>query len=315
MTTTTLAVPSRSSFRLVLSLVLLLLGAFVAFLASLVIASLMLPLSEKLVAATPPSGFLPMGAAMVFNAAVNALLLIWAARRSSQRGFALVAQLAVLSFGAQVFMTQVETAYFIAAFPLLHGNFQLYVLVLRGLVTSVLFSFLVALLTGGFGKAPRPQTCFKITVGAAVRAVAWLPVVYIGLYLLFGYYVAWQSPEVRFFYGGPAELNSFSAQWAQTFMDRPEIPVFQYFRGVLWILCLVPLIGAFSGNRWEVVALSALALGFLPTAQLAFANPLMPAAVSLAHFWEVSISTGLFGGLVAWVLTRPETNVAAAPRD
>ena len=35
-------------------------------------------------------------------------------------------------------------------------------------------------------------------------------------------------------------------------------------------------------------------------AGLAFANPLMPAEVSLYHFWEVSISTGIFGALCAW---------------
>jgi len=23
-------------------------------------------------------------------------------------------------------------------------------------------------------------------------------------------------------------------------MDRPEIPAFQYFRGVLWMVCLIP---------------------------------------------------------------------------
>jgi len=28
----------------------------------------------------------------------------------------------------------------------------------------------------------------------------------------------------------------------------------------------------------------------------------MPAGVSLAHFWEVSISTGVFGALCAWFI-------------
>ena len=123
---------------------------------------------------------------------------------------------------------------------------------------------------------------------------------YVVLYLLFGYFVAWQSQEVRLFYGGPAQLNSALDQWGMTFMAHPEFPAFQYFRGILWLLCLIPLFRGFSGKRVELVVISALALAYLTTAQLAFPNPLMPAGVSLAHFWEVSISNGIFGGLCAW---------------
>jgi hypothetical protein len=31
----------------------------------------------------------------------------------------------------------------------------------------------------------------------------------------------------------------------------------------------------------------------------------MPAAVSLGHFWEVSLSTGIFGALCAWFVPQP----------
>jgi hypothetical protein len=201
-------------------------------------------------------------------------------------------------------MTQVETAYFISAFPLLHGNFVVYQLVLRGLITSALFTLLVTGMVGGFSKKPRPERTFTVTTNHAVKTGAWLAVIYIALYMLFGYFVAWQSQELRLFYGGPAELNSFNAQWGLSLMQRPELPVFQYFRGILWILCLIPLFMGFAGKRVELVVLSALALGLLPTAQLAFANPLMPATVSAYHFVEVSISTGIFGALCAWFVPK-----------
>ena len=224
---------------------------------------------------------------------------------------ALFGQLLVLSFGAQVFMTQIETGYFLSAFPLLHDNFQLYNLVLRGLITSLLFSLLVTALCGGFTSRPRPQATFTVTASRAVKHGAWLPLVYIALYLLFGYFVAWQVQELRLFYGGPALLNGFFAQWGITAMAKPEFPVFQYFRGVLWLLCLIPLFMGFVGKRAELIVLSALALALLPTAQLAFANPLMPAGVSLAHFWEVAISTGIFGALCAWFV--PENRGHPSP--
>jgi len=290
--------PIKTAFKIFLQWI----GAFIGFILSLMIADMLSPLPKNITDAAPAVGFLSLPAAMLFNGAVNAAILTWAARRSSFKGFALWMQLAALSFGAQTFLTQIETGYFLHAFPLLQGNFEVYRFILRGLVTSLLFTLLVALLAGGFSRKPREDAKFIVDTDRAVKAGAGLAAVYIALYMLFGYYVAWQSQELRLFYGGPVQLNSLIAQWTVTLMTIPELPVFQYFRGILWILCLIPLFKGFSGGRVELVVLSALALALLPTAQLAFPNPLMPAEVSLYHFWEVSVSTGIFGALCAWFI-------------
>lgn len=301
-------------FKTVFVILLQMLGAALAFVVSLVISNLISPLSPEITAAgATASGFLAPPLAFLFNAFVNALILVWAGRRSSFKGLRLAGQLWVLSFGAQVFMTQIETGYFVSAFPLLHDNFQVYNLILRGFITSLLFSLLVTLIVGGFSRQPRAQTAFTTTAGIAVKQAAWLAVVYIALYMLFGYFVAWQVKELRLFYGGPAQLNGFFEQWGLSLMSKPELPVFQYFRGILWMLCLLPLFLGFTGKRGELVLLSTLALALLPTAQLAFANPLMPAAVSLGHFWEVSISTGIFGALCAWFVPKAVQAQPAKP--
>ena len=278
------------------------LGATIGFIVSLMIANAVSPLPQFITEKTPSTGFLSLPAAMLFSGIVNAVILVWAARRSSFRSFAMMGQLFVLSFGVQTFQTQIETGYFLSAFPLLQGNFEVYRLILRGFVTSAVFAALVTLIVGGFGKAIRPTASFTVNADRAVKQSSWLAVIYFVLYMLFGYYIAWQSQELRLFYGGPAQLNSFINQWLITLMGKPELPIFQYFRGVIWILCLIPLFKGFSGKRVELILLSALALGFLPTAQLAFPNPLMPAGVSYFHFWEVTISTGIFGALCAWFI-------------
>jgi len=280
------------------------LGASVGFMICLTLVSTTFPMLASIMAHTPENGFLPGGLAFLFNGAANGLVLVWAGRRSSFKGLALWGQLTALSFGAQTLMTQIETAYFISAFPLLQGNYEVYAIVWRGLLVAGLLSLLVTWMVGGFSRKARAEKTFSLTEKGVVRAGAWLAAIYIVLYFLFGYFVAWQSPAVRLFYGGPQQLNSIFNQLGQTFMNRPEIILFQYFRGELWILCLVPLFAGFSGKRWELVAVSALALGLLPTAQLAFANPLMPAEVSVMHFWEVSISTGIFGALCAWFIPQ-----------
>ena len=296
------------SFKSILALALQWIGAFIAFVLSMIAANIISPLPQFIMEKIPEAGLMSDSSALLFNGVINATILVWAARRSSLKGFALVGQLFVLSFLAQTFQAQIETAYFLSAFPLLQGSLEVYRLFLRGAIVSAMFVLLVTLFVGGFSRTPRKATRFTIHADQAVRTSAWLAAVYFVLYVLFGYFVAWQSQEVRLFYGGPAELNSFADQMLSTLMNKPEFPVFQYFRGVVWILCLIPLLKGFTGGRLELVLLSARALGLLPTAALAFPNPLMPAEVSLYHFWETSLSTGLFGALCAWFVP---TKVAA----
>jgi hypothetical protein len=57
-----------------------------------------------------------------------------------------------------------------------------------------------------------------------------------------------------------------------------------------------------------------LALAYLTTVELAFPNPLMPAAVSVAHFWEVSISMAIFGALCAWLVPQAADTPQPSPR-
>ena len=298
--------PAMNAFSFKSALVLLgqWLGAFIGFILSMIVANIASPLPQFIMEKMPETGFMSQGAAMLFNGAINATILIWAARRSSLRGFALAGGLFVFSFIAQIFQTQIETAYFLYAFPLLHGNFEVYRLFLRGAITSAVFVLIVALIVGGFSRKPHAQASFTVHAEQFVKAGIWLGLVYFILYILFGYYVAWQSQELRVFYGGPAVLNSFADQILTTLMTKPEMPLFQYARGILWIVCLIPLFKGFAGGRLELIDLSALALALLPTAQLAFANPLMPAEVSLYHFWEVFISTGIFGALCAWFVPK-----------
>jgi hypothetical protein len=296
--------------KTIIGLILQILAVALGFLVCLVISDILLPMPKDMMDAAPASGFLPPSVAFGLNGLVNAIILVWAGRRSSFKGLALWGQLLVLSFGVQVFMTQIETAYFLSAFPLLQGNFEIYRLILRGLIASALVTLLVAALVGGFSKKGRKPAMFNVTNDDAVKSGWWLAFVYIALYLLFGYYLAWQIPELRIFYSGSSALVSFFAQWGDTLMKSPEFLVFQYFRGILWLLCLIPLFKGFSGKRWELVLLSGLALGLLPTMQLAFANPLMPAGVSLGHFWEVAISTGIYGAMCAMFVPKEERSVA-----
>jgi hypothetical protein len=207
------------SFRFALALLGQWVGALIAFVISLIAANLISPLPAFILEKIPEAGFMSDPSAMLFNAAGNATILVWAAHRSSRNGFVMAGGLFAFSYLAQIFQTQIETAYFLNAFPLLHGNFEVYRLFLRGAVTSAIFALLVTLFVGGFSRKPRAEANFTIQADQFLKAAAWLGAVYFILYLLFGYYVAWQSQELRVFYGGPAALNSFADQILTTFMS------------------------------------------------------------------------------------------------
>ena len=293
------ATPNSNAFSFKSALALL--GQwFGAFILAMIVANIISPLPQFIMEKMPETGLMSVPSAMLFNGAVNATILVWAARRSSLKGFALAGGLFVFSYLAQIFQTQIETAYFLPAFPLLRDNFVVYRLFLRGAITSAIFALLVTLFVGGFSRKLRQATNFTVHAEIFVKTAAWLAAVYFILSILFGYSIAWQSQELRVFYGGPLQLNSFADQILMTLMAKPEMPFFQYARGILWVVCLIPLFKGFTAGRLELIILSGLSLALLPTAQLAFANPLMPAEVSLYHFWEVSISTGMFGMLCAW---------------
>lgn len=246
------------SFKSALALLGQWFGAFFAFILGLVVANIVSPLPQFIMEKMPETGIMSVSSAMLFNSVVNATSLVWAARRSCMEGFALAGGLFVFSYPAQIFQTQIETAYFLPAFPLLHHNFEVYRLFLRGAITSAIFVLLVTLFVGGFTRNPRQATKFTVHAEIFVKAAAWFRAVYFLLYLLFGYYVAWQSQELRVFYGGPAELNSFADQILTTLMGKPEMPFFQYARGILWLVCLIPLFKGFTGGRLELITLSGL---------------------------------------------------------
>ena len=129
-----------------------------------------------------------------------------------------------------------------------------------------------------------------------------LPVIYVCLYFLFGYFVAWQQPEVHLFYSGSTEIKPFLTH---ILTAPPSIYLLQFFRGLLWIGLALPIIKMMKGKTWEASLAVGLLFGLLLTTQLLLPNPYMPASIRGAHFIETSISTFIYGWLIAWLICYP----------
>ena len=88
---------SQFSFKRLLVILLQVLGAMLAFVISLIISNMISPLSPAIMeAGKSATGFLSSPMAFLFNALTNAVILVWAARRSSFKGLAMFGQLLVL---------------------------------------------------------------------------------------------------------------------------------------------------------------------------------------------------------------------------
>ena len=136
-----------------------------------------------------------------------------------------------------------------------------------------------------------------------------LAVVYVVLYWGAGYFIAWQNPELRAFYGHPGEPLPFLTHTAATLRDDPMLFPLQILRALLWILCALPVIRGSRLNPWWTALLVGLLFSAPQNVVQILANPLMPvASVRLSHMIETASSTFLFGVLVVWLLHQRGTN-------
>jgi hypothetical protein len=125
-------------------------------------------------------------------------------------------------------------------------------------------------------------------------------VVYPLLFFAFGYYIAWQNPEVRAFYNG-SDPGSFLLQMRNIVRGDGFLLPFEFFRGLLWAGMAVLFLWAMQDRPWLAGLLLALIFALVENDSHLFPNPLMPAIVRQTHFIETASSNFIFG-LIASVL-------------
>lgn len=286
-------------------------GALVwgAFILARIISSQAFPLPQDLGAALSPADARLAGVALLGVSLVNAAVLAVAVMRARLRGWRLFASLSIIVFGVQTFMTQMETLFFRSAFPRMTDG-ALASIVAGGFLNAVLSAGAACLVfrpaAANAAPASRPN-------GRRLRwAIPALAVWYVVLYLVFGYFVAWQFAATRVFYSGSDRLVSFFRQYEGQFADSPAFLPFQLLRGILWTGLALLACRTLRRDRFRQVVIAGLVFGLLPSTQLFFPNPLMPPAVRMAHFIEVSISTGIFGATAVALLRPRRGEVTAA---
>ena len=249
----------------------------------------------------PPSGsFMALVLAIML---LQTIALSYPIVRSKWHGWRLALAVFVLYFGTVTFMSQIESLVYMGGkMPegMLGGLFAM------GAVAAALFAPIAVVVMGRWkrdrGDDATSQRYQPRSPGEWAWKVALGGFVYLALYYLFGYYVAWKIPEIRDYYGG-TDPGNFIAQMLGILQGQPWMVPFQLLRGVLWTALGVLVIRMMKGPWWEA-GVAASALFAVPSFYLLLPNEMMPEVIRMGHFVETLPYQFFFGWFVAWLFCR-----------
>lgn len=256
----------------------------------------------------PPTGDVPAPAdpgasalALLAASFLQAVVFTTIILRSRWRGWKLAGAVFLAFYGLGTVVPQIDSIVFLQHRIPPGVISKIFIM---GAITAGLFSPLAVLIMGQMRTeanrpAPRPRSVMP--AGEWAWKLAAMAVVYVILYFIFGYFIAWKNPAVRAYYGGndPGFFSQMAGMWA----TLPWLFALQAFRGLLWAAFALPVIRTLEGSRWEVA--SAVALLFTVWSSLLLVpNPYMPEAVRRVHLVETASEDFIFGWLVGWLLSR-----------
>jgi hypothetical protein len=279
--------------KLLLSLIVYILAYF--------IASALMPYStgfKELSANVDSSIFLffPVNAAWVCGT------MYFIIKNTRYTGKKLFINVLVTVFFVQCFMTQIETLFFGSAFPV----------VTRPDAVLIMLSNLIPLLVTlpleiKFFQNEPVEIEEKIIINKnIIIRLGLIGILYLCVYMLFGYYVAWQFEALRVFYTDSPEKAGFWGQMAYNMRNNPVIFPFQIIRGILFGIFVLPLTNMLTKSK--TIFITGVCLVYVSTAALLIIpNPLFPDTVRLAHLIEMASSMLLFGIITGHILWKTKS--------
>jgi len=246
------------------------------------------------------------GQALFLVSLINALVLSYPIFRSRWHGLKLIGAVSLVHFGVETFMAQIETLYFNSAIQM--GTAEFVGIVAAGALRALIFAPLAVFIFGKMKKSVQPEE--KRAAAAPSewgKRFAALALLYVVVYFVFGYFVAWQWAETRLFYSGTTAIKPFFTHFWDLFRSDPIILPFQGLRGALWTTLAIVIVRMMKAKRWEASLAVALTFAVLISSGIGlFPNPYMPPMVRQAHFFELLSSMLVFGGITGWILHNNE---------
>jgi hypothetical protein len=254
--------------------------------------------------------------AFLFSSAWACFTVYFAVTHSRWRGIKLFAALSGTLFFVQYVMTQIETLFFVEAFPALTRPDVVFIM-FAGLAPTAA----AVLLTMAFFRRKTPRKALaaqppaveadvgetagpgsKQPIKSLLGKLAAFGFIYLAVYMIFGYFVVWQFEPARIFYTGSPVKPSFLEQLRINAESSRIIYPLQVLRGILFGAALLPLL--FMAKNKRSFILCACFVYLCSAVLLIIPNPLFPDAVRYAHLIETT-SSMLLLGIIAGNLLYP----------
>ena len=227
----------------------------------------------------------PTGGLLII-ALVNLMIIIPLIQTSRWGGWKLALILALSYYGVTTFVIQLESWYFLTLATSIVDAQTLPRLFLMGIPPAFFFIPLAVWILGKHSSTV--DTTSNPVMIMPIRQWIWklitVVAAYLLLYWLAGYFIAWQNPVLRAFYGQPGPALPFFAHTLNTLRTCGCL----YYRSLAppYVLCMALVIRGSKLNPRFTLLLSLLNAQNIA---LILENPLMPSAsVRLTHLIETS---------------------------
>jgi len=242
----------------------------------------------------PPEQQSALMLGMVLVALVNTAVIMVLILRSTWAGWKLMLAAGFSFYGIVTLLSAIEAIYYGPALGIPTKDYA--GLFLSGVPTVLVFIPLAVIILGKgrTGTDAESNSRLVMPVTEWLWKLAAIAVIYPLIYWLFGYFVAWQNPNLVAMYGGGTNPEVFN-------MGR--ILALQMFRSMLWVLFALPVIKMSKGSHRQVAVVVALLYSLPMAIGLVLPNPYMPdARARSSHFVELTLSNFLFGWIVTYLL-------------
>ncbi|WP_097025470.1 hypothetical protein [Clostridium peptidivorans] len=125
-----------------------------------------------------------------------------------------------------------------------------------GAINALIFSLLAVLIMGKFKREVHfyyINTSAKVSIAKLLTNMVILSFVYVIIHLIFGYFVAWQFADLRYFYTGSTNIVNVFQHLSNQFKQDPILILFQLFRGFLWSGLAITIVNALNNNSEEYI--------------------------------------------------------------
>ena len=235
---------------------------------------------------------------LVLACILNAVAVVFWIRQTPLAGIRLILTVFVCFFMCMTVMPQSDTLLFI-------GNPGRIVRAAAtlGLVVSAFVAIGSVPVFGRWRKKPtvKPEASYSFTDFVTRLSISVLA--YVIIYVIFGYFIAWQSPELRNLYGASNQMLGFWERLVTPPVPNRVIP-FQMMRGLAWSLICFFMLRVCHGSRVGVAISISLFIAVVMNSQLLLPNPIMSEQVRLLHLVETATSNFLFGMICVWIWTN-----------